>query len=174
MPWVALGIGVLLCLWMLGRFRRLRAAFSSSTLKALGRALPEMRERALATGTGVFHSAALLMVYGIREGDSGWIHHVSASSSSPSNAAGTFFLAVGRAAFHLDERRPDVFVTQRRVFHLEVILDEEEHRAALEQPITVVSPSSIREAGRFGLESLLSMLVVRNVPLPPMDGRPVR
>jgi hypothetical protein len=165
MIWIAIGLGVAVALYLANRARRVAAVFSRATLEAVGEALPGMRERALEEGVGAFHSRRLLLVYTVRKDEDGWVHHVSASTSTRALAAGTFFLGLAREAFHLEAAKPIVFVTQRGVFHFEVVLSDAEHRAAVERDVEPTSPDGLREAGFDGRAALLPRVTRKVVPL---------
>ena len=166
MPWVAVAVLALVVVFVALRMRAMAALFSKERLRELGAALPDVREEALEKGVGAFHAAKLLLVYTIRnDGDAGWVHHVSVSAGTPARAAGAFFLGIAREAFHLEAERSEVFVTQRGVFHFEVILDDDAHRAAIEKPVDLSGADALRTTGQAGRAALLPRMVRKNVPL---------
>ena len=172
MIWVALGVVLFLILFGYQRWKAMAPLFADEHLREVALALPELKQRALATQEPPpgeppsVQTAHLALAYSIAPEDGGWVHHLSVSNRlTPARAAGTFFLGLARGLLRLDPYPFNAFVSQAHVFHLEVRLSDDEAQAFAALPVEPKDAGELRALAAEGRSVILPRLVEARLSL---------
>jgi hypothetical protein len=166
MLWFCLGALATLLGFAAYRAKQMGPLLSDVHLAEVAAALQDLKKDALARKGGeppAARTSGITLGYGVeREGEKGWAHHLTVSSTiSSAPPAGTFFLGLARGLLGLAEFPSEVFVTDGHVYHLVVRLTDKDQRTFVAREVRAAGPVELRGVGIQGRAALLPRVARR-------------